>query len=185
MWQYNHTDELYHYGVKGMRWGHRRFQNKDGSLKTAGKKRYGGDAKVSTDGSAKRAYEEAKKKRKNAWNVKAEADVNYDEAFYDYNSLTGKVNKRDPKSDKNLAKVAKESAKADRNYAAAKAAEKAAKKMAKAEAKEVKKLYRKSYLEGQSVVGKIFSMYTGVAREAADYAYKQNKGAYNKNYKWD
>lgn len=32
--------ELYHYGVKGMRWGVRRFQRKDGSLTAAGKKRY-------------------------------------------------------------------------------------------------------------------------------------------------
>lgn len=32
--------ELYHHGVKGMRWGIRRFQNKDGSLTPAGKFRY-------------------------------------------------------------------------------------------------------------------------------------------------
>lgn len=32
--------ELRHHGVKGMRWGVRRFQNKDGSLTPAGKKRY-------------------------------------------------------------------------------------------------------------------------------------------------
>lgn len=32
--------ELYHYGIKGMRWGVRRWQNKDGSLTSAGKKRY-------------------------------------------------------------------------------------------------------------------------------------------------
>lgn len=32
--------ELYHHGVKGMRWGVRRYQNKDGSLTPAGKKRY-------------------------------------------------------------------------------------------------------------------------------------------------
>ena len=33
-------DELYHHGVKGMKWGVRRYQNKDGSLTDSGKKRY-------------------------------------------------------------------------------------------------------------------------------------------------
>lgn len=32
--------ELYHHGIKGMKWGRRRFQTKDGSLTPAGKKRY-------------------------------------------------------------------------------------------------------------------------------------------------
>jgi hypothetical protein len=36
--------ELYHYGVKGQRWGVRRYQNKDGSLTPAGKKRAQQDA---------------------------------------------------------------------------------------------------------------------------------------------
>ena len=40
MWQYNHSTELYHFGIKGMRWGVRRFQNKNGQLTSAGKKRY-------------------------------------------------------------------------------------------------------------------------------------------------
>ena len=31
---------LYHHGVKGMRWGRRRYQNADGTLTDAGKKRY-------------------------------------------------------------------------------------------------------------------------------------------------
>lgn len=34
-------NELYHHGVKGQKWGVRRFQNKDGSLTLAGKKRRG------------------------------------------------------------------------------------------------------------------------------------------------
>lgn len=36
---YEVSDELTHYGVKGMKWGVRRYQNKDGSLTPAGKKR--------------------------------------------------------------------------------------------------------------------------------------------------
>lgn len=34
------NNELYHFGTKGMKWGVRRYQNKDGSLTPAGKKRY-------------------------------------------------------------------------------------------------------------------------------------------------
>lgn len=36
----NYNKELYHYGVKGMKWGIRRYQNPDGSLTDKGKKRY-------------------------------------------------------------------------------------------------------------------------------------------------
>lgn len=42
-----YPDELCHYGVPGMKWGVRRYQNADGSFNSAGKKRYGfGDGKT-------------------------------------------------------------------------------------------------------------------------------------------
>lgn len=41
----NTSNELYHHGIKGQKWGVRRYQNKDGSLTSAGNKRYARDAR--------------------------------------------------------------------------------------------------------------------------------------------
>ena len=51
-------NELYHHGIKGMHWGVRRYQNPDGTLTGAGKKRYG----ETTKKSSKRSTRNAKKK---------------------------------------------------------------------------------------------------------------------------
>lgn len=60
MLEYNHvesSDELYHYGVRGMKWGVHRYQNYDGSYTRAGVKRF-------NDSLGK--YEKANERYKNA-----------------------------------------------------------------------------------------------------------------------
>ena len=49
-------NEVYHHGVKGMKWGVRRYQNKDGTLTNTGKKRLI-EAKTENLQSAKRIEE--------------------------------------------------------------------------------------------------------------------------------
>lgn len=52
-----YSNELYHHGVKGMKWGVRRYENPDGTLTEAGKKRY----------SKERERASLKKQRKSKW----------------------------------------------------------------------------------------------------------------------
>lgn len=40
------NDELRHYGIKGQKWGRRRYQNEDGSLTSAGRERYNDGGKM-------------------------------------------------------------------------------------------------------------------------------------------
>ena len=57
---------IYHSGVKGMKWGVRRYQNADGTLTDAGKKRYSSkpDAKKLADEKKKAEMKDAAKNRR-------------------------------------------------------------------------------------------------------------------------
>lgn len=55
-------DELYHHGIKGQKWGRRRWQNEDGSLTPEGYRHYGHGAKaelINKRGIAKAYYKES------------------------------------------------------------------------------------------------------------------------------
>jgi hypothetical protein len=55
--------ELYHHGIKGQRWGVRRYQNADGSLTPAGAKRYGVDNLDASNRKKIEGMSEAKKQK--------------------------------------------------------------------------------------------------------------------------
>lgn len=65
LWQYVSQAELYHHGIKGQKWGIRRFQNKDGSLTPAGQKRYG-----DLSPAERKKSEQEEKTRNNGLNVR-------------------------------------------------------------------------------------------------------------------
>ena len=67
---YLQINELYHHGIKGQKWGVRRFTNEDGSLTPAGEERYG----ISNE--KMKAFTDAYRKRYDDWDGPTDAARN-------------------------------------------------------------------------------------------------------------
>lgn len=83
--------ELTHYGVKGMKWGIRRYQNSDGSLTSAGRKRQQREvrkAQKKWDRSYKKNYVTAYNKASDYANKKLIPELNKKYKDYDFSDLT-------------------------------------------------------------------------------------------------
>jgi len=89
-------DELQHWGIPGMRWGVRRYQNKDGSLTKAGKKRYGTRTNFERVQAAKKAAEKYNSKEAKA---KRKADARAEAEIAKYRKKIGEKDKKDDEND--------------------------------------------------------------------------------------
>ena len=63
-----YNEELFHSGIKGMKWGFRRFQNSDGSLTPAGRERYGSGKSI---GQTIKDYRTSRRRKKNLAKARA------------------------------------------------------------------------------------------------------------------
>lgn len=111
---YETSDTLVHHGVKGMKWGVRRYQNADGTLTNAGKKR--------------QTMLEARDAKNYAYADKKVKQAAYTQAFNRGTSIRNQYGSKGRATNKLIADTAEASNKADKTYKQAKKDYRSAKK---------------------------------------------------------
>lgn len=81
-------DVLIHHGILGMKWGVRRYQNKDGSLTSAGKKRYSDNDNIK-EAPQKNTEEPKKKSVKDMSDEELRREINRMQLEQNYLRMTG------------------------------------------------------------------------------------------------
>ena len=117
--QPSYTDSLMHHGVRGQRWGVRRYQNPDGSLTSKGKYRYNHTKKLMQEADRYESAANHMLSKRDGKNVLEKALINrrIDQALRNAHDIRKKL---DPEmvaivnADKNKSRIKKRESKADR-----------------------------------------------------------------------
>ena len=158
------NNELYHYGVPGMKWGHRKAPTITVNQRSTNRK-------VASAQQAKQRMKAAKKAYKSA-------NKAFDKAYRNSNSwlLNSQFDKADNKRRNEAAlQAAQKAERAHNAYKKAKANYKMSNKQAKTAVKNVKKEYAKQILAGESTASRLFDKFTGAHKYAADMLYEANR----------
>ena len=164
-------DDLEHYGILGMKWGIRRYENPDGSLTEAGKRRYAKyerkKQRVMQSGDAKKILKFRKNLTDEEFDTAMARVAKTDALRYNANAA-----KREKQEARAAEKAEKKQAKAERkaeklSEKQAKEANRVIKEESKERAEALKQANKKSFIEsGLAITGTIIAMYTNYKKIA-------------------
>lgn len=177
------NDEIYHFGIKGMKWGVRRYQNKDGSLTAEGKKRQERADRKAEKKEQKRVKRQARLDEQTKRSAIYVLDNEKRNLNFQANRTQKQAQKLTKKADKQVSKSLKYIDKASKLYERhdSKRAEKQMDKWDKSDSKALSLMNRANIKQGQAYVDrqkaklfdkKINEIESGYLKPGEDYVTK-------------